>query len=296
MEIISGIRDNGFLILNADDKMLKTVIENFDKYTSNLGKNITLITYGIENKNADFVGEIVEKTETSTKIKVKIQDIELEFEINTVGIHNVYNSLVAIVISKIFDIKLENVKKALVNMKVTEHRMDKFVIGKNITIYDDTYNASYESVKAAIDVISNIKQEEAGRKIYILGDILELGEFSERYHKKIADYLTAKGYDIVITAGENAETIMEELNKDIIEQNMEEERKVFHYADYNEVIQHLDILKENDIVLVKASNGMKFSNIIKYLKEKDQEEIEKELEQALEQDTNLSTQLNEVQI
>lgn len=187
-------------------------------------------------------------------------------------------------------------KKALVNMKVTEHRMDKFVIGKNITIYDDTYNASYESVKAAIDVISNIKQEEAGRKIYILGDILELGEFSERYHKKIADYLTAKGYDIVITAGENAETIMEELQKDIIEQHMEEERKVFHYADYNEVIQHLDILKENDIVLVKASNGMKFSNIIKYLKEKDQEEIEKEMEQALEQDTNLSTQLNEVQI
>ena len=89
---------------------------------------------------------------------------------------------------------------------------------------------------------------------------------------------------------------MEELQKDIIEQHMEEERKVFHYADYNEVIQHLDILKENDIVLVKASNGMKFSNIIKYLKEKDQEEIEKELEQALEQDTNLSTQLNEVQI
>ena len=89
---------------------------------------------------------------------------------------------------------------------------------------------------------------------------------------------------------------MEELQKDIIEQNMEEERKVFHYADYNEVIQHLDILKENDIVLVKASNGMKFSNIIKYLKEKDQEEIEKEMEQALEQDTNLSTQLNEVQI
>ena len=296
MEIIAGIRDGGFLILNADDKMLKTVIENFEKYTANLGKDITLITYGIENKNADFVAEIVEKTETSTKIKVKIQDIELEFEINTVGIHNVYNSLVAIVISKIFDIKLENVKKALVNMKVTEHRMDKFVIGKNITIYDDAYNASYESVKAAIDVISNIKQEEAGRKIYILGDILELGEFSERYHKKIADYLTAKGYDIVITAGENAETIMEELKKDIIEQNMEEERQVFHYADYNEVIEHLDILKENDIVLVKASNGMKFSNIIKYLKEKDQEEIEKELEQALEQDTNLSTQLNEVQI
>ena len=295
MEIISGIRDNGFLILNADDKMLKTVIENFDKYTSNLGKNITLITYGIENKNADFVGEIVEKTERSTKIKVKIQDIELEFEINTVGIHNVYNSLVAIVISKIFDIKLENVKKALVNMKVTEHRMDKFVIGKNITIYDDTYNASYESVKAAIDVISNIKQDE-GRKIYILGDILELGEFSERYHKKIADYLTLKGYNIVITAGENSKVIMEELQKDIIEQNMEEERKVFHYTDYNEIIQHLDILKENDIVLVKASNGMKFSNIIKYLKEKDQEEIEKELEQALEQDTNLSTQLNEVQI
>ena len=201
----------------------------------------------------------------------------------------------AIVISKIFDIKLENVKKALVNMKVTEHRMDKFVIGKNITIYDDTYNASYESVKAAIDVISNIKQE-TGRKIYILGDILELGEFSERYHKKIANYLTVKGYDIVITAGENSQVIMEELQKDIIEQNMEEERKVFHYADYNEVIQHLDILKENDIVLVKASNGMKFSNIIKYLKEKDQEEIEKELEQALEQDTNLSTQLNEVQI
>ena len=291
MEIIAGIRNGGFLILNADDKMLKTVIENFEKYTANLGKDITLITYGIENKNADFVAEIVEKTETSTKIK----DIELEFEINTVGIHNVYNSLVAIVISKIFDIKLENVKKALVNMKVTEHRMDKFVIGKNITIYDDAYNASYESVKAAIDVISNIKQEN-GRKIYILGDILELGDFSERYHKKIADYLTAKGYDIVITAGENAETIMEELKKDIIEQNMEEERQVFHYADYNEVIEHLDILKENDIVLVKASNGMKFSNIIKYLKEKDQEEIEKELEQALEQDTNLSTQLNEVQI
>ena len=70
MEIISGIRDNGFLILNADDKMLKTVIENFDKYTSNLGKNITLITYGIENKNADFVGEIIEKTETNTRYRV----------------------------------------------------------------------------------------------------------------------------------------------------------------------------------------------------------------------------------
>lgn len=257
-EIISGIRNNGFLILNADDPMLQSIISNWSKYQKD-GKNINLLTYGIENKNAAFVANILEEDEKFTRFNLKILDQEFEFKINTTGKHNIYNSLVAICVSKILDISFENVAKGLLNMKSTEHRLDRFLTNKNMIVYDDTYNASYESIMAAIDVISSKKHY--GRKVYIIGDVLELGEHAENYHRMIGQYIVTKGVDLLITAGENSKYINEEVLKYL--PNVQ----AFHFKDRNEIIENLNLLQEDDILLIKASNGMKFIDIVKVLKQ-----------------------------
>ena len=128
----------------------------------------------------------------------------------------------------------------------------------NITIINDSYNASYESMKAALEYISKI---EANKKIAVLGDVLELGDFSKQMHKKIGEEVVKNKIDVLITVGKEAENI---LNK-AIELGMDS-KNVYHFENNEEASNLINqIAKENDIVLVKASNGMHFDEIVEKL-------------------------------
>ena len=136
--------------------------------------------------------------------------------------------------------------------------MDTEVIQDNIKIINDSYNASYDSMKAALEVVNNTL---AQRKIAILGDMLELGDYAKELHEKVGEEVVKNKIDILITIGENAKNIA----------NKAKELKMENVQSFNnidEAIKNIkEIIKSGDLILLKASNSMNFSKILNELKE-----------------------------
>ncbi len=261
LEIIDGIKDKGFLVLNKDDEVLKAF---YDDQKDNLFRNFKLLSYAMNEDDVHLLGKLIQMEEDEMSVTFKYDDLIFKVETNLRGKHNIYNMLPGILIGLKLELTEEEIQEGLERILITERRMDRFV-ANNITVYDDTYNASLESVKAGIEIL--IKEE--GRQIAILGDILELGEFSKEIHREIGKFLNETEIDIVITAGKEAKYINEEL---IDIENV-------HFENATQILENLDsIVQEGDAILVKASNGMRFDNIANKLREEIIEEDEEELE------------------
>lgn len=252
LEIIDGIKDKGYLVLNIDDEYLNSFVE---EQRDNMFRTFKLLTYAINNDaESDIVGKLIQIDQDSMSVTVKYGDNIFKIDTNLRGKHNIYNMLPGILIGLELGLKEEEIQKGLERILLTERRMDKFTTTNNMTVYDDTYNASLESVLAGLEIL---KREE-GRKVAILGDILELGEFSEEIHRKIGKFINESKIDFVITAGVNSQFINDEI---ISIDNV-------HFNNAEEVVANLDnLLQDGDSILVKASNGMEFSLIANKLRE-----------------------------
>ena len=119
-------------------------------------------------------------------------------------------------------------------------------------IINDSYNANYDSMKAAIQYLENIKNR---RKIAVLGDMKELGEYSEELHKKVGELI--ENIDILITVGDLAKTISK---------NAKISKKYECNSNEAAISRIKNIIQENDAILLKASNSMNFSEIAESLK------------------------------
>ena len=135
--------------------------------------------------------------------------------------------------------------------------MEIETIKNNIKVINDSYNASYDSMKVALEVMQNT---EAPRKIAILGDMLELGEYSKELHEKVGEQVVKNKIDVLITIGKNAKNISNKAR----ELGMD---KIYVFDNVNEAILNIEkIIKSKDLVLLKASNSMNFSKILDELK------------------------------
>ena len=134
--------------------------------------------------------------------------------------------------------------------------MDIRKLENGAILINDAYNASYESMKASLEFL---EKHTGTRKIAVLGDMFELGEFSEELHKKVGEEVAKRNIDILICAGETSKYIIEEAKKNPKIQT--------HYFNNNEeIVENLSQeLKNGDVILVKASNGMKFFEICQKL-------------------------------
>ena len=122
-------------------------------------------------------------------------------------------------------------------------------------IIADCYNASPDSVKAAIDVLCEMKPKEGGRRVAVLGDMLELGESSEELHRQIGEYVVSKGVDLMVCYGKNAAAIAARADElGMHAGHSEDPKTVLNFMKYK--------LKPNDIVLFKASRGMHLEELI----------------------------------
>ncbi|MGL5693417.1 MAG: UDP-N-acetylmuramoyl-tripeptide--D-alanyl-D-alanine ligase, partial [Peptostreptococcaceae bacterium] len=161
MEITTNFDSNCTLIVNGDDKFLSTLKEKDHVYR--------LKTFGFD-KNNDIYCEKFTMSEDSITFICIINGKQEEIFIPTVGEHNIYNAMAAILSGMALDIPLENIKMGLKNYKATKMRLD-IVKGENLTIINDTYNASPDSMNAALKILGRYKE----RKVAILGDMFEMG-------------------------------------------------------------------------------------------------------------------------
>lgn len=241
MEITNSLDSNKLLIVNGDDKYLKTLKDNY--------KKSKLLTYGFDDDNDIYVKEY-STGEKESSFTCVYKEKEYDFKIASIAKHNIGNALIAIIIGFNYDLTKEEIQKGLLNLDFSKNRLDIFDTDK-YKIINDTYNASYDSIMSALSVLNNFKT----RKVAILGDILELGSYSEEIHRKIGKNINC---DVLVTIGKDSKYINEETN---IENYYFPTKEEFYKEAKN-------ILQNKDTILVKASRGIELDKVVEFLKDK----------------------------
>ena len=244
MEVCEDFGEDNLLILNGDDKFLS---RKTDK--------CRCLTYGIENKDCDIVAENIENLGIDgTKFTAKINGTPEEFYIRVPGVHNIYNALAAILCGIHFGVEIKDIKDGIREFQPTNMRMEVKNTG-GITVIDDCYNASPDSIRAALRVLCDLSTD---RKIAVLGDVLEMGGFAEKELYELGTEIY--GVDVLVTVGEVAKFIA----KGATFAGME---KVVSFTKNDDAIDFLlENVTDGDGILVKASRGMHFEEITNALK------------------------------
>ena len=236
------------VIINNDNDLLH------DWYEKNKDK-IEIHTVGIEN-NSELMAKSIELGEESSEFKAIAEKKETEIQVPVAGTHFVYNALCAMEVGIILGISTNQIQNGIAKFELTKKRMDIRKLENGAIIINDAYNASYESMRASIEFLAN---HTGTRKIAVLGDMFELGEYSEELHRNVGKEVASHDIDVLICAGENSKYIIEEAQKN-------KKIETFYFHNNEEIVEKLtQELREGDIVLVKASNGMKFFEICQKL-------------------------------
>ncbi len=240
MEICDGMNEGGILILNKDDEFLCLVKPEIPK---------NIYYYSIKDKTADVYAKDIKINNLSTNFTI-VDKINGEFcaEIPVIGEHNVLNALCAYLVGVKLGFNSELVIKNLKDYKISGMRQN-IVKKSDIIFIEDCYNASPDSMKASINTLIDIKKTRA---IAVLGDMLELGENSNKLHKEVGEYAKEKGVDILLTFGNEAEFIKNGFGEGALSFKSKDELSLYL----------IDILNKDDAVIFKASRGMAFEEII----------------------------------
>lgn len=249
LEILEGM-DKPLLIVNNDNDLLHKY------YTEN--SDIDIKTYGINN-SSDIMAKDITSESTSSTFTCSINNTETKITVPVGGEHFVLNALCACKIGELLNIEPNKIKEGIEKFELTNKRMDITELSSGITIINDAYNASYESMAASLKYLSSLKNE---RKIAVLGDMFELGNYAIDLHKKVGEEVYKNHIDMLFCAGENARYIYETALNNGFDKN-----NAYYFEDKNDLLTSLkENIKKGDVVIVKASNGMKFYDIAEELK------------------------------
>lgn len=248
LEITSGFNKDSILIINNDNDLLH---KNMDK----LKEKYNLITVGINN-NSDYMALNIEDDAFSSKYDVNKNKVEVMVG----GEAFIYNSLVAYAVGNILNISIDKIIKGIKEFKMTENRLEKIISKSGINIINDTYNASLDSIKNALNLLN---RTNFNNKIFLFGDILELGSYTEEIHREVAKEIIKNNINEVILVGNNVKYTKDELLK-----NNYKAENIYLFDSENETYEFLkEKLKKEDIILLKGSHAMNLINIVNKIKE-----------------------------
>ena len=247
LEILDGLQKDGILVINNDNDMLH------NWYMENENTNFKVVTFGMENKS-DIMPYDIELSENGSTYKIDIDKKAYTVNISVGGNHFVLNSLCAIAMGRIFDIPMEDILEGIANFELTKRRMQVEKNKNGITIINDCYNANYDSMKAAIEYLGKIN---AKKRIAVLGDMLELGEFSKELHEKVGEEVANNNVNILITVGSESKHIVSKA----LEGGFNKEN-IYICNNNDEAVKVIKkIASAGDAILLKASNGLNFQEI-----------------------------------
>lgn len=244
LEIMDGLQGDLPLILNGDDDLLSTVGEFVDR---------EIIYYGIKNTDAGVTASDIDVQGLSTEFTISYFGKKARARIPTIGEHNVYNALAAFCVGLVSEMTEEEILRGLSQYKPAGMRQN-ITDYKGITVIEDCYNASPDSMKAALSVLDAVQTQ--GRRIAVLGDMLELGDISEKAHYKVGVLAGQSGADEVLCFGPQSENIA----RGAMSEGM---TQVAVFQDKEELSRYLaEHTAPGDTVLFKASRGMRLEQVI----------------------------------
>lgn len=250
LEILDGMEKDAPLLLNADDDMLMSARDRIEN---------PIITYGIDN-SADCCAKNIVQMDDGMEFSLCWQGEFVPVRIPAVGKHNVYNALAAYAVGRILGLTSEQCVKGLEDY-VPSGMRQKIVNRKGITFIEDCYNASPDSIKASMSVLTSLKC--TGRRIAVLGEMMELGSYGPEGHSQCGEWADKCGVDMLwAVGGENAQCYIKGASKLTADGNTR------LFADKESLAAALaETVTEGDAVLFKASRSVQLEQVIEKLSE-----------------------------
>jgi len=254
-KLLQYVKNEGFILVNADDK---NVLKIKNK------SHVKAVTYSISDEAADFYAsnyQITYDKETNHPkgVSFKVNYSGKVFPINLTGVlgeQYIYPVLISLAIADSIDVSVVDAVSSLINFSPAPGRIRIIEGLKNSTILDDTYNASPVAVDKALHILKEI--ETTGKKIAVLGDMLELGKYTASEHKKVGELVHDLKIDILVAVGLRAEAIAEKA----IESGMKKENVYVFRKSYEALHLVEELISENDVVLVKGSQSIRMEKIV----------------------------------
>lgn len=241
LDIQNGLPEDGILFLNGDNDMIRKHLDYVKKPYEFFGfaDDCTYRAQNIREKNGQTLFEFC------------YHDTKEEILLNVLGKHNVSNALAAIAIGLRYDTPMDIIKQQL---STFSGQRQNIIHINGYVLIDDAYNASPDSMKASLNILSDYKTR--GRKIAVLSDMLELGPDSPKYHQEVGHFIASKKVTDLFVTGNLSKYYIEEAWK---------ENPALHtryFSTNGELIDFLETyLKKNDAVLIKGSNGMNLKEV-----------------------------------
>lgn len=240
-ELLEALPATGLAVVNGDDP-------NVMAQTGRIKARVVKFGMG---EDCQYKAEQINYGLDGTSFKVDGHQIRMRH----LGLHNIYNSLAAIAAGEVLGVDIKAAAGKLAGLEPTPMRLEIMKIGK-CTIINDAYNANPPSMKAALEVLGSLTA--VGRRVAILGDMLELGDIEKQRHYDVG-LLAAKNSELVVAVGP--------LSKEIHRGASGLKQNALHYNDNQSLIEALgSVLAEGDIVLIKASRGRRFEEIVNAIK------------------------------
>ncbi|MDI7863782.1 UDP-N-acetylmuramoylalanyl-D-glutamyl-2,6-diaminopimelate--D-alanyl-D-alanine ligase [Rhizobiaceae bacterium n13] len=256
-EIFDGVTPDGHAILNRDNEQYE-----FLEKAARAAHVPHIHSFG-QHEAADFqLAEFVGQAESSTAW-VSLDGEPAELAIGVPGRHIAENALAALCVASIVGADLNLAIAALQDLKAVKGRGQRHRLalpGGAFTLIDDSYNANPASMRAAISVLAAATPEGEGRRIAVLGDMLEMGEHAEKVHAELADPILAAGIEHVWLAGPEMQALKAALPENVETVYCAATEELARFA--------LGAIHPGDVLVVKSSLGTGFGKIVAALLDK----------------------------
>ena len=249
LEILEGMEPGGTVILNGDDPLLWNVRDQ---------SGLKIEYFGVENPECDHRGLDVAENQGMLRFRAKCGDRIFPVELSLEGLHYVSDALAAIGAGLALGVSVEEICHRLAGFRNMAGRQEIFE-ARGCTIIKDCYNAGPESMAAALAVLGN----RAGRRVAVLGDMLELGVCAPAEHYRVGR-IAAEKADMVLAYGPNASRVVSGAVTGGMSASFARD-----FEDRGEIVAAMKrMIKPGDVVLVKGSHGMRMELILdQFLKE-----------------------------
>ena len=233
-------------LLNNSDQLETAILPRDDDYYQFLAKdkeNLKQITFGF-TKEATINYKILDRQ----TITINTPKENFNVKINLLGKHNISNILAACACSYALGIPINIIKEGIEAVKPFPGRLEIIDSSSGAIIINDSYNSNPTSMREAVDVLSSMK----GKKILVIGDMAELGNDTNRYHREIGEYIKSSQIDFTLAIGSNTKITLHQLNKNNF------------WFDSKEALlsKLLKIIDSKSIILIKGSRFMRMEELI----------------------------------
>jgi UDP-N-acetylmuramoyl-tripeptide--D-alanyl-D-alanine ligase len=251
-ELFRKMRRDGTILVNQDDPRVVDLASDYP------GQKIT---FGIEHPAEVMAKEIRLRGAEGTSFTLILEGEVMEIHLRLLGRHFVPNVLSAMAVACLFGVEVKQAKEALENFPPFPLRMEVVPLKGGETLINDAYNANPYSMELALETL--VEAKGRGRAIAVLGDMLELGNFTKEAHQRIGQKVSELSIDFLLALGEEAPIVVESAIRHGFP--MGRARIVESHSEAISLLKQM--IQDGDWILVKGSRRMAMEKIVEGLRE-----------------------------